>query len=109
MGKALEITDSNFEQEVLKEKLPVLVDFWATWCGPCLMMTPIVEEIAQEYAGRLKVAKLDVDQNNRTSIQYGIRSIPTLFFFKDGKVVDRIVGAVPKQNLVEKIEKVLNS
>ena len=109
MGKALEITDSNFEQEVLKEKLPVLVDFWATWCGPCLMMAPIVEEIAQEYTGRLKVAKLDVDQNNQTSIQYGIRSIPTLFFFKDGKVVDRIVGAVPKQNLVEKIEKVLNS
>ncbi len=109
MGKALEITDSNFEQEVLKEKLPVLVDFWATWCGPCLMMAPIVEEIAQEYTGRLKVAKLDVDQNNQTSIQYGIRSIPTLFFFKDGKVVDRIVGAVPKQNFVEKIEKILNS
>ena len=109
MGKALEITDSNFEQEVLKEKLPVLVDFWATWCGPCLMMAPIVEEIAQEYTGRLKVTKLDVDQNNQTSIQYGIRSIPTLFFFKDGKVVDRIVGPVPKQNLVEKIEKVLNS
>ena len=108
MGKALQITDSNFEQEVLKEKLPVLVDFWATWCGPCLMMAPIVEEIAQEYAGRLKVAKLDVDQNNQTSIQYGIRSIPTLFFFKDGKVVDRIVGAVPKQHFVEKIEKILN-
>ena len=105
MGKAIEITDNNFEQEVLKAKEPVLLDFWATWCGPCLMMAPIIEEIAQEYAGKLKVGKLDVDQNSKTSTQYGIRSIPTMFFFKDGKVVDRVIGAVPKQHFVEKIQK----
>ncbi len=106
MGKAIEVTDENFEQEVLKAKEPVLLDFWATWCGPCLMMAPIVEEIAQEYAGKLKVGKLDVDQNSKTSLQYGIRSIPTMFLFKNGKVVDRIIGAVPKQHFVEKIQKI---
>jgi thioredoxin 1 len=106
--KPVEITDGNFQTEVLKSDQPVLLDFWAEWCGPCKMIAPIVEEIAKEYEGKLKVGKVDVDSNQQTSMQYGIRSIPTLLIFKGGKVVDQLVGAVPKKMLTEKITKHLN-
>src|SRR6266446_5981417 len=102
------LTQSNFQTEVLSSPTPVLVDFWAIWCGPCKMIAPMVEEIAGEYDGKLKVAKMDVDTNPNTAMQYGIRSIPTLLVFKGGKVVDQIIGAVPKQRLVEKITVHLN-
>jgi len=103
MTKPIEITDANFEQEVLKSDKPVLVDFWAVWCGPCKMIAPVVEELAREYDGKLKVGKVDVDNNPQVSMQLGIRSIPTLMVFKNGKVVEQIIGAVPKRNLVERI------
>ena len=101
--KPIEVTDSNFESEVLKADTPVLVDFWAVWCGPCKMVAPVVEEIASEYDGKLKVGKLDVDNNPEVSMKFGIRSIPTLMVFKGGKVVEQIIGAVPKRNLVDKV------
>ena len=101
--KPVEVNDANFKSEVLDSTTPVLVDFWATWCGPCKMIAPIVEELAMEYAGKLKVGKLDVDANPAVSMQFGIRSIPTLLVFKGGRVVDQIVGAVPKRQLVEKV------
>lgn len=101
--KPIVVTDSNFQQEVLNSEKPVLVDFWAVWCGPCKMIAPVVEELAKEYAGQLKVGKLDVDNNPEVSMKYGIRSIPTLMVFKEGKVVEQIIGAVPKRNLVEKV------
>ena len=103
----IELTDGNFEQEVLKSELPVLVDFWAEWCAPCRMIAPVVEEIANEYAGRLKVGKLNVDYNPQTAMKYGIMSIPTLMLFHGGRVVDQIIGAVPKRVLVSKLEKYL--
>lgn len=102
--KPIEITDQNFQQEVLQSNIPVLIDFWAVWCGPCRMVAPIVEEIANEYDGKVKVGKLDLDNNPQTAMDYGIRSIPTLLFFKDGKLVDQIVGAVPKRNIVQKLD-----
>ena len=92
---------------MLKSDLPVLVDLWAIWCGPCKLIEPHVEAIAREYAGRLKVGKLDVDHNRVTAMKYGIRSIPTLLIFKDGRVVDQIVGAVPKEHIVKRLERVL--
>ena len=101
--KPIEITDENFETEVMKSGTPVLVDFWAVWCGPCRMVAPIVEEIAKDYDGKLKVGKMDVDANPQASMKFGIRSIPTLMVFKNGKVVEQIVGAVPKKNLLDKI------
>jgi thioredoxin 1 len=104
MGKALEVTDSTFEQEVLQSKQPVLVDFWAVWCGPCKAIAPIVEELAGEYDGKLKVMKLDVDDNPRTAVTYGVQSIPTLLVFKDGKPAERIIGAVPKKVIVDKLQ-----
>ena len=103
----IEFTDGNFETEVVKSDKPCLVDFWAEWCGPCRMVGPVVEEIAKEYAGKLKVGKLNVDDNNKTAVQYGIMSIPSLLFFNGGKVVDQVIGAVPKKQLVQKIEKIV--
>lgn len=104
---ALEVTDASFEKDVLQSEVPVLVDFWAVWCGPCRMVGPIVEDIGHEYAGKAKVVKVDVDNNNATASKYGIRNIPTLLFFKNGEVVDKQVGAVPKQVLVNKLEAIL--
>lgn len=101
---ALEFSDSNFEQEVLKSETPVLVDFWAEWCGPCRMIGPIVEEIATEYNGKAKIGKMNIDMNQSTPMKYGVRSIPTLLVFKNGEVVDKIVGAVPKALITDKID-----
>ena len=107
MGKPVVLTDDNFKSEVLGSKLPVLVDFWAEWCGPCKQIAPLIEELARTYDGKLKIGKVDVDTNNQTALNYMIRSIPSLLFFKNGKVVDQIVGAVPKPQLVSKVEAVL--
>jgi thioredoxin 1 len=107
MSSPIELTDDNFEAEVLKSDKPVLVDFWAVWCGPCRMVGPIVEEISKDYEGKLRVGKLNVDDNNRTASQYGIMSIPSLLFFRAGQVVDQVVGAVPKKLLTDKVDKVL--
>lgn len=107
MGNIIHLTDANFKQEVLESKLPVLIDFWATWCAPCRIIAPIVEELSREYDGKLKVCKLDVDSNQNTAIEYGIRSIPTLLFFKNGTVVGQIIGAVAKNKIVEQIEKIV--
>lgn len=104
---ALELTDANFEEKVLKSDKPVLVDFWAEWCGPCRMVTPIVSELATEYEGKAVVGKVDVDNNPNISAQFGIRNIPTILFFKDGEIVDKHVGAAPKNVLASKIEGLL--
>ena len=104
----IEITDSNFDAEVSQSDLPVLIDFWAVWCGPCKMVAPIVEELAKDYDGRAKIGKLDVDNNQQTAMKFGIRSIPTLLIFKNGQVVDTIIGAVPKGNIAEKLDAHLN-
>jgi thioredoxin 1 len=108
MTDSIELTDDNFEAEVLKSDKPVLVDFWAVWCGPCKMLGPTVEEISKEYEGKLKVGKLNVDDNSRMASQYGIMSIPSLLFFKGGQVVDQVVGAVPKKQLIDKLDKILD-
>ncbi|NWF50109.1 MAG: thioredoxin [Ignavibacteriaceae bacterium] len=105
--KPQNITDSNFDDEVLKSSLPVLIDFWAVWCGPCKMIAPIIEELANEYEGKAKICKLDVDENQQTSIKYGVRSIPTLLLFKEGKLKDTIIGAVPKNVIVQKLNSVI--
>jgi len=109
MGKPTAVTDKTFEQEVLKADMPVLIDFWAEWCGPCKMVAPVVEELAGDYDGRIKVVKLDVDQSPTVASRYGIRSIPTLLFFKNGQPVNQVIGAVPKQLLQQKIDQVLAS
>ncbi len=105
--KPMEFTDQNFSAEVLQSDKPVLVDFWAVWCGPCKMIAPFVEELAGEFEGKAKVGKLDVDNNQETAIKYGVRSIPTVLVFKGGKVVDTIIGAVPKVQLKQKLEAAL--
>ncbi len=105
--KPITITDQNFASEVLKSDMPVLIDFWAVWCGPCRMIAPIVEELAIEYSGKLKVGKLDVDNNQQTSINYGVRSIPTLLIFKGGQLKDTIIGAVPKAQIVQRLKSVI--
>ena len=104
---ALELTDANFDQTVLKSDQPVLVDFWAEWCGPCRMVGPIVEELAKEYEGKAVIGKLDVDNNPGVSAQFGIRNIPTILFFKNGEIVDKQVGAVPKSVLAGKINSLI--
>jgi thioredoxin 1 len=101
--KPITITDDNFEVEVAKSEKPVLIDFWATWCGPCRMIAPIMEELAVEYEGKVKIGKVDVDENQQTAIKFGVRSIPTLLIFKDGKLKDTIIGAVPKSQIVTKL------
>jgi thioredoxin 1 len=101
------VTDKSFTTEVLSANVPVLVDFWATWCGPCRSISPIVEELAKEFSGRIKVTKLNVDENPATPSQYGVRGIPTLILFKEGKIFEQIVGAVPKTRLVAMVEKAL--
>jgi thioredoxin 1 len=100
----LHVTDDDFAQEIEQHQGVAMVDFWATWCGPCQVVAPIVEQIAKEYDGKVKVAKVDVDENQRTSMRFNIRSIPSVLFFKDGKHVDTVVGAVPKAHLERKIE-----
>jgi thioredoxin 1 len=105
--KPVEFTDDNFETEVLQSNIPVLIDFWAVWCGPCKMIAPIVEELSGELEGKVKIGKLDVDSNQKTSIKYGVRSIPTLLIFKDGKLADTIIGAVPKTHIVDRLNKVM--
>jgi thioredoxin 1 len=106
-GNLIEISDSTFEKEVLQAEVPVLVDFWAPWCGPCRAIAPVVEELSNEYAGKLKVAKCNVDDNPKTPSQYGIRAIPTLILFKDGKVGEQITGAVAKSQIVSAVDKVM--
>ncbi|MBF8303494.1 MAG: thioredoxin [Candidatus Dadabacteria bacterium] len=103
----LDLNDSTFESEVLKCESPVLVDFWAPWCGPCRILAPVVEEIANSYTGRIKVGKINVDDNQETTMQYGIRSIPTLILFKNGKAFDQIIGAVPKSEIEKMVKKAL--
>lgn len=105
--KPIVFTDDTFESEVLKSDLPVLIDFWAVWCGPCRTVAPIVEEMASEYEGKAKIGKLDVDENQQTAIKYGVRSIPTLLIFKGGVVKATIIGAVPKAQIVQKLNAVL--
>ncbi|NJO41076.1 MAG: thioredoxin [Cyanobacteria bacterium CRU_2_1] len=107
MSAAAQVTDSTFEQEVLESNVPVLVDFWAPWCGPCRMVAPVVDEIAEQYAGQVKVVKVNTDENPNVASRYGIRSIPTLMIFKEGQRVDMVVGAVPKTTLASTLEKYL--
>lgn len=107
MSATAQVTDSTFKQEVLDSEVPVLVDFWAPWCGPCRMVAPVVDEIATQYEGQLKVVKVNTDENPNVASQYGIRSIPTLMIFKGGQKVDMVVGAVPRTTLANTLEKYL--
>ena len=104
-GKPVIVTDTTFQQEVVQSSLPVLIDCWAAWCAPCRMLAPIVEQLASELAGRLKVAKLDVDANPQTAVKFGIRSIPTMLIFKNGQLADRLVGVQPKQVIMARINR----
>lgn len=109
MSDPIALTDDNFTREVLESDKPVLVDFWAAWCGPCRMVGPIVEDLAGEYEGRAKICNLDVDTAMKTAGEYGIRSIPTLLIFREGKVADQIIGAVPKAQIAEKLDAALSA
>jgi len=102
-----EVNESNFEQSVLKAEQPVMVDFWATWCGPCKALAPVVDEVARAYNGKVKVYKMDVDRNNATPMRYGVRGIPTLLIFKGGKVAEQIVGYVPKDTIQKALDKLV--
>ena len=104
---AIEVTDANFEEVVLKSEIPVLVDFWAEWCGPCRMVAPVVEDLSSEYDGKLLVTKVDVDSNPNVAMQFGIRNIPTILFIKGGQIVDKHVGAAPKSTLAAKVDAIL--
>ena len=107
MSNAAAVTSSDFDSQVLQSSVPVLVDFWAVWCGPCKMIAPHVDALAEEYAGRIKVLKVNVDDEQEIANRYGIMSIPTLLFFKEGKVADQVVGAVPKNVIADRLEKLL--
>ena len=109
VNSIVELRDIDFDQEVLKSEQPVLVDFWAAWCGPCKALAPVVDEVATQYAGKLKVAKMDVDRNQATPMRFGIRGIPALLLFKGGKVVDQIVGYVPKETIERSVAKVISA
>ena len=108
MAKPIAITEQNFKQEVIQSDKPVLLDFWASWCAPCMMVGPVVEEIAGDYEGKLKVGKVDVDSNQQLAANFGIRSIPTLMIIKGGNMVDSIIGAVPKQTIAEMVDKYIS-
>ena len=103
----LEVTDASFASDIIESGKPAMVDFWAAWCGPCRMVGPVVEELATEYQGKAVIGKVDVDTNQEVAAKYGIRNIPTILFFKDGEVVDKVVGVVPKEQLVEKLNAIL--
>ena len=108
MNKPIAIDDSNFDQTILQSKIPVLVDFWASWCRPCMMVAPVLEELAEEYTGRITIAKLDVDQNAKTAAKYGVMSIPTMLIFKNGEPVSTIVGFKPKTELKRDLDDILD-
>jgi len=107
MSEIIELNETNFEEEVKKSDIPVMIDFWAAWCGPCRMIAPSVEEASRTYNGKLKVGKVDVDNNQRIASEFAIMSIPAVLFFKNGQVVDQVIGAVPKKALFDKIDKIL--
>jgi thioredoxin 1 len=107
MADIMQVTDETFETEIVNSDIPAVVDFWAAWCGPCKMVGPVVEELAREYDGKIKVAKMDVDQNRETPAKFGIRNIPTLIFFKGGEVANTIIGAQPKSSIEEELKKLL--
>jgi thioredoxin 1 len=109
MGETLKTTDASFKQDVLESKVPVLVDFWAEWCGPCKMVGPVLDELAKEFNGKLKIAKVNVDENQQVSVDFHIRSIPTLLFFKNGQLVKQLIGAHPKNKLVNEIQEVIGA
>lgn len=107
MADLLQVTDDNFDEEIINSDMPAMVDFWAEWCGPCKMVGPLVEELAEEYKGKIKIAKMDVDKNRETPVRFGIRNIPTLIMFKGGGVIQTIVGAQTKDNLEKELKKLL--
>ena len=109
MSAAVHTTDSDFKKDVLDSKVPVLVDFWAEWCGPCRMVAPVLDELAKEYDGKIKVAKVNVDENQQVSMDFHIRSIPTLLFFKNGEMIKQLIGAHPKSKLVAEIQEMIGA